>query len=98
MNIVFLPEAVREAFESQAWYEARSRGLGKVFAHAIKAALSRIENAPLSFPKVHQEFRQVLVSKFPYSIIYCCSELELTVVSIFHHSRDPDAWLHNLQK
>ncbi len=50
---------------------------------------------PLSFACVEGEFRHVTTRKFPYSIIYHPSELELVVVSCFHHRRRPGSWLRN---
>ena len=93
MQLVFTPEALKELLEAQAWYEDRSPGLGFEFARAVDAAVARALRLPLSFACIKDEFRHVTTRKFPYSIIYHSSELELVVVSCFHHRRRPGYWL-----
>ena len=97
MQAVFRPEAQIELLEAQAWYEARSPGLGFEFARAIDAAVTRALRTPLTFPRIEAEFRHVAARKFPYAIIYDASESELVVVSCFHHSRRPGSWLRNVR-
>lgn len=97
MQAVFRPEAQIELLEAQAWYEARSPGLGFEFARAIDAAVTRALRTPLTFPRIEAEFRHVAARKFPYSIIYDALGSELVVVSCFHHSRRPGSWLRNVR-
>lgn len=97
MQLVFRPEAQAELLEAQAWYEARSPGLGFEFARAIDAAVTRALRTPLTFPRIDADFRHVAARKFPYSIIYYASEAEVVVVSCFHHSRRPGSWLRNVR-
>lgn len=97
MHIVFRPEALKELLEAQAWYEARSVGLGFEFARAVDAAVTRAVRTPLTFPCIEAEFRHVILRKFPYSIIFYASECELVVVSCFHQRRRPGSWVRNLQ-
>jgi plasmid stabilization system protein ParE len=66
MRLVFRPEAQQELLEAQAWYEARSPGLGFEFARAIDAAIEQALRMPLAFPRVEAEFRQVMTRRFPY--------------------------------
>jgi len=95
MHLVFRPEAQRELLEAQAWYEARSVGLGFEFARAADAAVAKALRMPLAFPRIEGEFRHVIMRKFPYAIIYQASEFEIVVVSCFHHRRRPGSWLRN---
>jgi plasmid stabilization system protein ParE len=93
MQLIFRPEAQAELLAAQAWYEARSPGLGFEFARAIDAAVARAQRAPLSFPCIEADFRHVMTRKFPYSIIYTTTHEQLVVVSCFHHRRRPSSWL-----
>ncbi|ROH89666.1 hypothetical protein ED208_11120 [Stagnimonas aquatica] len=95
MHLWVRPEAEAELLEAQAWYEQRAAGLGFEFARAVDAAVARALRMPLAFPRVEAEFRQVVVRKFPYSVVYHPSESELVVVSFFHHRRKPGSWLQN---
>lgn len=92
MEIIFRPEAKAEILEAQAWYESRSPGLGFEFARAVEVAVESALRMPLAYPKIEGEFRHILLSRFPYSVIYRPSESELVVVSCFHHKRKPGSW------
>lgn len=96
MQAVFRPEALNELLAAQAWYEARSVGLGFEFARAVDAAVTRALRTPLAFPCIEAKFRHVVTRKFPYSIVYYASEAELVIVSCFHHRRRPGSWLENI--
>jgi plasmid stabilization system protein ParE len=93
MQLIFRPEAQTELLAAQAWYEARSPGLGFEFARAVDAAVARVQRMPLTFPCVEADFRHVMARKFPYSIIYRVTDAQIIVVSCFHHRRKPGSWL-----
>jgi len=69
MEIIFRPEAEAEILEAQAWYESRSPGLGFEFARAVEVAVESALRMPLAYPKIEGEFRHILLSRFPYSVI-----------------------------
>ena len=96
MQLVFRPEAQKELLEAQTWYEERSPGLGFEFARAVDVAVGRALRMPLAFPRIEAEFRHVIARKFPYSIIYHPTQMELVVVSCFHHRRKPGSWQLNV--
>jgi plasmid stabilization system protein ParE len=93
IQLAFRPEAQLELLDAQAWYEARSPGLGFEFARAVEAAIARALRTPLAFARIDGEFRHVITRKFPYSIIYHAAENELVVLSCFHHRRKPGLWM-----
>jgi hypothetical protein len=95
MRLVFRPVALTELQEAQAWYEARARGLGFEFARSVDAATAKVVRMPWGFPRIEAEFRHVVVRRFPYSIIYSVSEVEIVVLSCFHHRRRPGSWAKN---
>lgn len=89
MKRVFRPEARAEALAARDWYERRSPGLGLEFARCVDAALAAIARSPHAFPLIHGGCRQILLRKFPYSLVYRAGTEELLVVAIFHHRRNP---------
>lgn len=96
MRILVRPEAQAELLTAQAWYEERAAGLGLEFARAVEAAIFRASRMPLAFPRLEDEFRHVVMRRFPYSIIYHPSEFEILIVSVFHHKREPRSWSDNV--
>jgi plasmid stabilization system protein ParE len=88
----FRAEAIREMLEARDWYESHAVGLGASFVLAVEAAVARIRRAPSMFPKVDDVFRQALLRRFPYSLVFHATDDEIAVVSCFHHRRRPGSW------
>lgn len=91
IEVAFLPVAKRELQESFDWYEERSAGLGEIFVEAIDRSLLAISLNPLAYPRYKSRYRQFVVDKFPYIIIYESLEFNdlINVLHIFHTSRNP---------
>jgi plasmid stabilization system protein ParE len=92
MRVVFRPEARLEVLEAQAWYEARSPGLGFEFARAVDAAMVSALRNPLAYAQVETDCRRVILRRFPYALIYRPRADELLIVAVFHHRREPSTW------
>ena len=90
MRVLFRPQARTEVLEAQAWYESRAAGLGMEFARAIDAAMASAIRNPQAFAVVANNCRQVLLRRFPFSLIYRAHGEEFLVVAVFHHRRNPD--------
>ncbi|MBW1750278.1 MAG: type II toxin-antitoxin system RelE/ParE family toxin [Deltaproteobacteria bacterium] len=93
MQVVFRPEAEQEIFEAQDWYESCSPGLGYEFARALEVAVELAIRMPHAHPQIENEYRHVILRRFPYSIIFLPFVSEILIVSCFHHKRKPLSWL-----
>lgn len=93
MRVLFRPEAKAEALEAKAWYESHVPGLGFEFARALDAAVQSAARSPLAFPGVYGNCRRVLLRRFPFSVMYRPGTKDLLVVAVFHHRREPGAWM-----
>ena len=89
--MVFRPEAEDEVLEARDWYESCSNGLGKRFARAVDALLSRILDNPLAFPRIHRETRRAVLTHFPYAIYFRVNNEEIVVLAL-HGRQDPSRW------
>jgi len=92
----FHPEAVAEADEAAAWYEARKSGLGLGFRKAIEAAVRRIEQAPERWPPLTERTRRFRLRRFPYAVIYAILPGRISVVAVAHDKRRPGYWKDRL--
>ncbi len=88
----FQANAIQEMLEARDWYESHVAGLGSAFVLAVNAAVERVRRAPTMFPKVDDSFRQALLRRFPYSLVFHASRAEIVVVSCFHHRRRSGRW------
>lgn len=57
--------------EGFAWYEDKLKGLGYQFLNAVESRITEIIEQPESFgSKGNPNYREALVKKFPYIIVY----------------------------
>ena len=89
MRIFFRPQARTEVLEAQAWYESRAAGLGLEFARAMDAAVASAVRNPEAFTLTANSCRQILLRRFPFSLVYRVRGDEFLVIAVFHHRRDP---------
>jgi mRNA-degrading endonuclease RelE of RelBE toxin-antitoxin system len=90
-DVVLSLIAIKELEESSDWYEAQLHGLGKRFVGIVKETLITVSLNPETFPKKRKSRREIIVSDFPYVIVYDYdkNENEVNVLHIFHTSRNP---------
>ncbi|HEY3354924.1 MAG TPA: type II toxin-antitoxin system RelE/ParE family toxin [Polyangia bacterium] len=90
-SVLIRPEALEEAEEARAWYEARMEGLGERFVEAVSDAIDQAVAAPEAGRSYSRGVRRVLVRRFPFAVFYRLRPEALVVIAIFHGARDPHA-------
>ena len=91
LSVVFRPQAEDDALEVRQWYESRRVGLGREFGEALDALVARIVATPLAFPRVHDETRRAVLSRFPYAVYFRVAEPAVVVLAI-HGRQHPFRW------
>ena len=87
----FRPQAEDEAFDVRRWYEARRVGLGEEFGGEVAAAVARIVESPLAFPRVRGETRRAVLARFPYALYFRVTDAHIVVLAV-HGRQDPSRW------
>lgn len=84
-------EAVKELQESFEWYEVRCEGLGIQFIEHIDKTIRLIRKNPETFPVKGGSYREVVINKFPFVIIYELLKNDhiVYILHIFHTKRNP---------
>lgn len=90
--VVFGPQAEAEFEEAQAWYETRLPGLGQEFVTCVQATIETVRRNPAQFSRIDGEVRRALVRRFPYAVLYLADSDSVTVIAVFHTSREPARW------
>jgi plasmid stabilization system protein ParE len=90
----FSTPASAELADAVRWYETRRNGLGADFYEAVVRAIEQIRTHPDigTLRAGRLPYRRVLVSGFPYQIVYRVRENDLYVIAIAHTSRRPGFW------
>jgi plasmid stabilization system protein ParE len=92
LPIFFRPAAQEEFEEAARWYETQRAGLGANFIRAVEAVVSTIAQSPERYPVAEGDVRYALVSRFPYSVYYRVRTDRISVLAVFHTSRNPERW------
>lgn len=86
--------ASAEFTDAVRWYEKRRPGLGAEFFDAVVATIDLVEHRPgigtASYPD--PKTRRMLVSRFPYQVVYRFDQSEVVVVAVSHLKRRPGYW------
>jgi len=77
------------AKEAWEWYEEQQVGLGERFLQELEGSFKRIEKWPTSYAKIKSNFRQVILTTFPYVIVFEIIDKDVVVYAVFHTSRSP---------
>ena len=96
MRVRLHPEARAELRDARRWYYERSPLSATAFAHAIDNAVSRIREAPNSFPLAEQGTRKFVLPRFPFNIFYRPDETEIVIVAVAHQKRRPGYWSNRI--
>jgi plasmid stabilization system protein ParE len=88
--------ASAELAEAVRWYEERRPGLGGRFFDAVNQTVELIQTHPeIGVPRIGRlPNRQLLVTGFPYKVVYRIRETSIYVVAVAHTSRRPNYWQH----
>jgi len=58
----------------------------------FSGALTKIEEAPLSYPHIRKKVRRALIRRFPFGIYYIVEGDDIVVLAVMHGRRDPAKW------
>lgn len=92
LPVILRPLARFEFEEAADWYEQQRTGRRAAFIAAVEQSLLAIGSRPELYAKVYGNVREALVPNFPYAIYYRQTHNQITVLAVFHTSRDPSEW------
>jgi hypothetical protein len=96
MKVKFDDGAENEFLGAVAFYETQEVGLGGEFMSEALAAIGRIVERPLSWPKYTENTRRHFTRRFPYSIVYSIESDIVVIWAVAHTSRDEFYWSERL--
>ena len=88
-RIVLQPGAEQDIDDAYDWYEEQQQDLGELFLKELVVFYKKLEQNPEIFSKATKPYRQAILNRFPYVIIYEIVKTEVQIYSIFHTSRNP---------
>jgi plasmid stabilization system protein ParE len=88
----YLLPAEEEMTEAASFYENATQGLGVDFLDDVQRAIDRIRDNPASGFSISADLRRILMSRFPFSIIYAVESERLLIAAVAHQRRRPNYW------
>lgn len=70
MQRIYSQKAKEEFKDAVKWYEEKEAGLGSDLEKEIQTKVEMITKHPLRYPMRKGYYRQTLVKRFPYLIVY----------------------------
>ena len=98
MKPIFHPAASEEIVETTAYYEREVPGLGDGFITEVERVIGVLCDQPNIGQIVGEEFRRILLARFPYSLIYSIESEQVWVVAVAHHRRRPGYWQDRIDR
>ena len=92
MRVKLHPDARAELRTARNWYYERSPLSAIVFAQTVDKALSKIREAPNTFPPADHGTRKFTLQRFPFNIFYQMRENAIVIVAVAHQKRRPGYW------
>ncbi|RMB63244.1 type II toxin-antitoxin system RelE/ParE family toxin [Dokdonia sinensis] len=89
-ELVVRDEAKLEIKDHVDWLNGRKFGLGDAFLEELDEYLHYIKAYPLHYQKRYKSYRQAVLKKFPYVIIYIVKASDVIVFSVFATRMNPD--------
>jgi plasmid stabilization system protein ParE len=91
-RVEFHPEAEAEFIAAAQFYEQRAENLGFDFIAAAQRTYRRLPEFPNSGRPFGHRLRRVLVSGFPFSLLYRVEPERILIVAVAHLRRHPGYW------
>lgn len=90
-QIIFHPRVETELIDAFNWYQAKKEGLRELFFEYVHKKIIELATHPSRYPVIKKGFRQALIQKFPFVIIYefIKEENYILISSVFNTYRNP---------
>ncbi len=88
-NLKFTFRANTDTIIAYKFYESRYKNLGERFLDELENCYKSIVLNYTTYKFVHKIYRQAVVRKFPFVVLYSVDEKEIIITAIFHTSKNP---------
>jgi hypothetical protein len=92
----FLTPADIEMTEASIFYEDASSGLGIEFLDEVQRVIDLVRKYPKIGQPLKPGFRQALLRRFPFSLIYSIEADAILIVAVAHQRRRPGYWKYRV--
>jgi uncharacterized membrane protein len=84
--------AENDILTSLLWYEEQQSGLGKKYEQIVVDLINSIQKIPFAYQEKYKNIRIAFSKKFSFGIHFIITDNLITIVAVFHTSRNPKLW------
>ena|SRR3990172_2061272 len=88
-RLVIAENAAKEYNSAYWYYEEQQQYLGLEFEQEVNKLFLLITKNPLLFARKFKRYREALLDKFPFFVVYEVMGQNIVVHSLFHTSKNP---------
>ena len=88
-EIVVQSEAIIEIQEAFEWYEHKRVGLGYEMIEEVEESFERLSKNPHNYSVTNDKYRKVIISRFPYLIVFEIEASKVIVIALRHIRQNP---------
>lgn len=90
--VVLSPSAEADIRDAFFWYRERNALVSDAFRAEVIDVIDRLTIDPLKHPADEDGHRKRVLRRFPFSVFYDVTVLDVTVLAVAHHRRRPGYW------
>jgi len=87
--LIILDEVYKELNESALYYEEQQFSLGEALLDEFESALIKIHVNPEGYEKKYKNFRQAMLNRFPYLVLFEIDEEHIVIYRFINARRHP---------
>ena len=88
-KVIFTSRANNDVLTAFDYYESAQKDLGSYFLDSLENTIISIESNPDIYKFVHKSFQQAKIKRFPYVIVFECSNTEIIILTVFNTYQNP---------
>lgn len=89
-NLKFTFRANIDTIVAYEFYESRRKNLGELFLDELENCYKSIVLNYTTYKVVHKIYRQAVLKKFPFIILYSVDKNDIIITAVFNTSKNPD--------
>ena len=97
-SLRFHPELHNDLIRNLKWYQNKDPSLANAFIELFYSSVQKITVNPLAYVKINEDYRRILMKKFPYTIYFYIENETVIVAGLFHVAQNPEKIIKKLQK
>lgn len=96
-EIIFLSPSDKELDDAIDYYNDQLSGLGSQFFQELMNAIEVIQKFPNAWKKVGQNTHKLLLTRFPYLVLYIPEKDKILISAIAHQHRRPEYYIERIK-